>query len=253
MSDSEGQIKRPARRRGCTASASLLLSVVSLLGCVSSEAPDPAPSPHTVQPCLCFDGIGSSKGEAPVLELVVEGEPRAIVCGYTEAPAQARRALVSEFDVFDCASGESLAMYGATDRCEVAVRSDELHITELARLPAGEDWAWQQVPLIRRSVTAAGSSLALSAPEVVFEAPALSPERIAAFTTELATLKATRVVQIEEWELIFGKLLVCALTGDQTCIAILEDPVSRLDIELDGAVAEAHRQALRRFQSIGGD
>jgi hypothetical protein len=231
---------------------SFLLSVVLLAACDASDRTPAAQSASTTESCLCFAGIGSSEGDVPVLELNVEGEVRLIVCGTAVTAVEHSKVTMSEFDVFACDSGASVIRYGAADIGEVALEGSELHITKLGRLPSGKNWQWQQVPLFRQTVSAAGSSPHVTAPESVFKAPALDQASFEALDSELAMMKASKATAIDDWEDFFGKLLVCSQAGHRSCIAALKDPEGVLGIGLDGAAAESHREAIALFSAIGG-
>ena len=104
---------------------------IFLLSCKGSPKQNEATAQNAVesiQGCKCYDGIGASKNDAPKLTYTFENNKTVIVCGFADDNMHAQGTIVSEFNVFDCDTGESYAEYGATKICRIQEKQNELEI-----------------------------------------------------------------------------------------------------------------------------
>jgi hypothetical protein len=201
--------------------------------------------------CSCAAGIGSSAGDVPALQLSVDAGASLAVCGYVESAAGPNRATMSEFEVFDCVSRESLARYGATEIIDVRRHPDRLELARLKRLPVGGDWEWSLVPFSVLTISASGPSPKVGGAEWTLVAPAIDPARIERFHNALRSRQGTALEGAEVEEII-GKLLACSLAGDEDSRNLLLDLEDYLGLTMDGGIAEYHSDALR-FLALSDD
>lgn len=104
-----------------------------------------------IDSCNCFTGIGSRKGDPPVLIFSFSNGKSISVCGFDVREMQ--EPIISEFNVFDCANGNSLAEYSATQICRIIEKKDTLVIKELKYLPVGKNWQWKLLQIGEQSIT----------------------------------------------------------------------------------------------------
>lgn len=69
-----------------------------------------------IDSCNCFTGIGSRKDAPPVLVYQFSNGQSLSICGFDDREME--EPIISEFNVFDCANGNSLAEYRATQICK---------------------------------------------------------------------------------------------------------------------------------------
>jgi hypothetical protein len=132
----------------------LISSCNNNLGNKVNEAKNETTEIQAVVPkdnCKCIDGIGSSKGDAPILEIKLNNGENISVCGFLDTEMEGM--IYSEFNVFECSSGKSLAEFDATQFCRVIKKPDTLLIQELKYLPAGKGWTWNLIQIGEQIIT----------------------------------------------------------------------------------------------------
>ena len=200
--------------------------------------------------CGCFfnkyTGVSYDK-----LALVAQlaDDNRVSVCGYLEEKLSEKEIKISEFEIFDCAMGESLAEYGALDRCRVSAKNHQLIITGLSFLPVGDDWEFRSVPDSERIIEAVNWQIKVHAPQPVLEIPNIPKERIEKFLQFLRAQKGKGFGL--GWEENILKLLVTALTGNQEAKYMLLHLEEYFGFTADGAIAETYRDALATYRWVG--
>ncbi|MEZ4800890.1 MAG: hypothetical protein R2809_14160 [Flavobacteriales bacterium] len=192
--------------------------------------------------CKCFDGIGSASGDAPVLTFEFSNGQSIEVCGFVEEIYDANKILVSEFNVFNCKTGDILVEYGAVQTCLVQKGENELNITEMLYLPTGENWHWEEVKVGLQSITLKSDSLVVSEQISVYDPAKLSSTNVELFIQELRKLKGSG--NLENPEEIIGRLEVLALSDYDEAFLILMDFENYFSYLTDGAIREQWTDAI---------
>ena len=199
--------------------------------------------------CACFDGIGSQAGDVPAVVYAIDGVPRLAVCGAVETDtaetsAEKTGTIMSEFDVFDCADGSSIARHSAAERVRVEQAAGGLQLTVLRRLPTGDGWDRRDVGVRVQALSATTDTAHAADPEWRFEAPLPRSERIDAFKKDLKTAKLAKSSVGKDIEETIDRLLVASLAEDEDSRSTLHDLEAYLGLRFDGSVAQHHADAL---------
>jgi len=213
----------------------LLTTVLILISC--DENTLGVTKPH----CLCFDGIGSTELEQPHLVLDFSNGQSVSVCGYKDDTVEAKDSLIiSEFDVFNCESGESYARYGALETCVVQSKNDTLLIHLQKYLPSGPNWEWRLTQLAINHITISDSVLFATNDIVSYSGDQITNEEATNFLDSFVSNQGYS----EEWENEICKLEVLSLKGNSQAWEILRDYEEFTGFETDGAIAETWKDAL---------
>ena len=198
--------------------------------------------------CGCFSGIGSSKSDKPSLILKFSNGTTLSVCGYEQKKLSKNEVLMSEFNVFNCKTGEQLVEYGAVQNC--IVRKDELGLTiiELKYLPAGENWEWEQVKIGIQQIFVKESKLVVLNQKPVFRQVKIDERRIESFLEKLRKMKG--VGKLDNPEEILGRLEILALNNIEEAVTILNDFENYFNYRTDGAIAEQWKDAIATVKWI---
>lgn len=201
---------------------------------------------NAISKCKCFDGIGSTDKDEPILTLSFSNGKSISVCGYKNPDSKTDKLLISEFNVFDCLDGSQLVQYGAMDNCILETKKDLLKIYLLKHLPVGENWKWKPIKIAEQKIIADSDKLKIS--EIV---PSFKP------------VKINKVVQISfldnlkegegfggNWEENIGKLEVLSLNGNERAWNILKDYETFTGEKTDGALAEMWKEAIATVKWI---
>jgi hypothetical protein len=105
-----------------------------------------------VDDCNCFNGIGSTESKKPSLSINFSNGLDFSICGYNQEIVSENEAIISEFDVFNCKTGESIITFGALQTCTVITKTDTLIIEEMIDLPVEKDWKNKKVKITRRKI-----------------------------------------------------------------------------------------------------
>ena len=192
--------------------------------------------------CGCFNGIGSSENDKPSLSVKFSNGQKVSVCGYEHKKISNNKVLISEFNVFDCKTGESLTVYGAMQNCQVSFENGVLKIIELKYLPAGKNWKWKQVPVGIEQILIEKNKLIVVKQKPQFENTKIEKERIDKFFAELDSIKMNG--KVENPEDILGKLEILSLNNNQKAITFLFDFENYFNYVPDGAIAEQLKDAI---------
>lgn len=118
--------------------------------------------------CKCFDGFGSSENDTPALIIEFNNGVALSVCGFLKERKSNTEVIISEFDIFNCNTGQSVFQFGAFQTYNIKSQTDSLIITELKYLPAGKNWKREFVPLTQLEIFQLGDTIAASLPKNVF-------------------------------------------------------------------------------------
>ena len=194
--------------------------------------------------CRCFDGIGSSKTDKPLLVFNYTDGNMVSVCGYSEEGLTNDGLKVSEFNVFDCKSGKPLVEFGALQNCLVKTGRDTLQINLMGYYPCGENWKWESVKIAKQLITANTTNFNVS--ELT---PDYSPNNIDKSLQEefLNSLKKGQGFG-ENWEADIGKLELLSLNGNEKAWDILKNYEDFTGEKTDGALAEMWKDAVANVE-----
>ena len=198
--------------------------------------------------CGCFNGIGSSESDKPSLTIEFTNGTTLSVCGYEQERLSENEVLISEFNVFNCKTGEQLVEYGAVQNC--IVKKDELGltITELKYLPAGENWKWEQVEIGLQQVFAKENELVVLEQKPAFEQADIDESKADSFLNELKSLKGTG--KIDNPEEVLGRLEILAMNDVKEAVDILNDFENYFHYQTDGAIGEQWKDAVATIKWI---
>ncbi|WP_167618206.1 hypothetical protein [Maribellus sediminis] len=192
--------------------------------------------------CNCFAGIGSSENDKPSLIVELSNGVNLTVCGYKHKEISDKEIIISEFNIFDCKTGKSLAEYGAVRTCTVKFDSGKLFITELIGLHVGENWEWQLVPLSQEQITGKDEGVVISSPKCVYEKIDVPNAKVDKFMEEVQELKGKGYNK--NHDLIMNKLTYLALNGNSKARNILTNFDTYFNCTPDGALAEQWSDAI---------
>lgn len=186
--------------------------------------------------CICFKGLASNDNKEPSLYLNFSNEQSIVVCGSELEKTDSVSILITEFNVFDCKTGNSIAEYSATKRCKVSIKKDTLSIVQMKHLPAGNHWEWIDVPVGIEYIYADGNAIRKSTTKACFTKIVIAPKLINQFYAEIDTLISNKVIIDSEG--LIGKLEVLALNDDQKAKELLLNFNEKFAYRPDGSSAE---------------
>lgn len=194
--------------------------------------------------CTCFNGIGSSKGDKPILESKFTNGTKLITCGYFDQEIQQAHLMMSEFNIFDCDTGKSLVEYGAVQTCRIKESPDKILVEELKFLPAGIDWKWELIKIGEQEILLKNQKIDVSDP-----IPSIDKLQFPkALQIEFLNSIKKEEGNGDHWEDELGKLEVLALIGNKEAWKILKNYEVYKGIEADGALAEQLKDALANVE-----
>lgn len=201
--------------------------------------------------CSCIEGAVGVSSSAPVLVVALERKTLVSVCGQVLDTLGEGEFLVTEFSVFDCATGAALAAYDGSTVHSVKGTNRKLEITEVKYLPAGTDWEWMFVPVGIRYMTGAKGRITVSEPQPHYKGIDIDRSNIETFLFEIVTLNRAGHLGGREPEEIIGKLEILALNGNRLATDILMDFEQFFNFSTDGAVASQLKDAVATVEWSG--
>ena len=193
-------------------------------------------------------GCASSVKESPVLRVEFSNGQKISVCGFLDKKISDTMVLMSEFNIFNCETGESLAEYRAKQYCRISFENGILSIVELKYLPAGENWNWKPVPVGLEQFFVKDNKLIDRGPVPYFNSIKIEEERVDNFFAELDSIKS--IGKIENPEEILGKLEILSLNNNKKAISILFDFENYFNYTTDGAIAEQWEDAVAMLKWV---
>ena len=200
--------------------------------------------------CACYNGIGSDALDTPRMTITFYEGTTLSVCGFEDEKISENEIWISEFNVFNCQTGESLAEYGALQSCLVKKDTSGLQISEFAFLPAGENWKWINVKIGFQQLFVQDNELRVFNQEPAFEKTNIDTLQADLFLSTTRNLKGSG--KIENPEELLGRLEFLALNGFKETADILNDFETYFKYPTDGAIAEQWKDALARLKWISG-
>ena len=216
----------------------IILTIISIT--VSAQSTD----------CGCFNGIGSSDSDNPSLTIELSNGTTLSVCGYEQEKISENEVLISEFNVFNCKTGEQLVEYGAVQNCIVEKDELGLKIIELKFLPAGENWKWEQVKIGLQQIFVKENKLTVLDQKPTFEQVKNDETRTDSFLEHLRKIKGTG--EIDNPEEVLGRLEILALNDNKEAVEILNTFEHYFNYRTDGAIAEQWKDAVATVKWIKG-
>ena len=198
--------------------------------------------------CRCFKGIGSTDSDKPSLTIEFSNGTALSVCGYEQEKLGEDEVQISEFNVFNCKTGEQLTEYGAIQNCIVKKEELGLKITELKYLPAGENWKWEQVKIGLQQIFVKEHKLVVLDQKPAFEKVEIDEISADRFLMELRKMKGTR--KLDNPEEILGRLEFLSMNEIREAVDILYDFENYFAYQTDGAIAEQWKDAVATVKWI---
>lgn len=202
--------------------------------------------PVVEQSCDCYQGIGSIKGEKPILKSNFSNGKSLVTCGYYDEDSQTLELVMSEFNIFDCDTGQSLVEYDAIQICNIREAKDSLIIEELKFMPAGKNWSWELFQIGEQIISVQNQSLVVSGSTPKFEAATIEEAQQNEF---LNSIKLGQGIG-GDWEEELGRLEVLSLMGNDKAWEILTNYEQLKGERTDGALAEEWKNAIANVNWI---
>ncbi|WP_020532546.1 hypothetical protein [Flexithrix dorotheae] len=196
--------------------------------------------------CKCFNGIGSSEDDKPIIISKFSNGTSLSLCGYFDKEKQDKGLIMSEFNIFNCKTGSSLVEYGAVQTCRIEQKKDSLIIRELKYLPVGKNWNWELIQIARQEITQKEGEIIVS--NQIPETGNFDINK----TTQIEFLNSLKRGGgfDSEWESDLGKLEVLSLLGNDEAWEILKNYEDFTGAKTDGALAEQWKDAIATIEWI---
>ena len=204
------------------------------------------PNERLESDCKCFNGIGSTESDTPILTSTFSNGVSLSLCGFFDKEMQDKGLVMSEFNVFNCKNGNALVEYGAVQVCKIEEKQDALIIWELKYLPVGKNWNWELIQIGKQEITQNDG-------EIIVENQ----------IPELEKFTINEVIQRQflnslkkgngfgsKWESDLGKLEVLSLLGNDAAWEILKNYEDFTGDKTDGAIAEQWKDAVATVKWI---
>jgi hypothetical protein len=203
---------------------------------------------RSITECKCFDGIGSTKTDKPVLISKFSNGNSVSVCGFFDKEMQEEGLIMSEFNIFNCETGEALVEYGAVQICRITEKKDSIIINELKYLPAGKKWAWELVQIGEQVITQNRRAITVSDLHPKLKKLEIDKNQQSEFLNSLKKGNGFG----STWETDIGKLEVLSLLGNNRAWDILKNYEEFTGEQTDGALAEQWKDAIANVEWIKG-
>lgn len=196
--------------------------------------------------CKCFDGIGSSKDDAPIITYKFKNNKSVNICGYIDKEMSEEYPIISEFNIFDCETGKSYVEYGALEICRIKQNDNELEIQQLRYLPVGKNWDWELIQIGEQTINPKGNSLYVSDLKPKLETYSIDSKEAATFLASIKTIKGYDA----NWEENIAKLEALSIIGNKEAWDILKNLENITGLKFDGALSEAWKSAIQNVNWI---
>lgn len=196
--------------------------------------------------CTCFDGIGSSKNDAPILTYQFNNQKSVSVCGFVDKEMSQEYPIISEFDIFDCDTGKSYVRFGALDICRLKQHKNELEIQQLKYLPVGENWNWELIQIGEQTIKPKGKKLEISDLRPKLEAYSINNRQAEIFLNSLDSIKGFDT----NWEENIARLEALSILGNKEAWEKLINLENTTGLKFDGAISEAWKSAIENVKWI---
>jgi len=190
--------------------------------------------------CDCFDGLGSSKNDKPVISFKFDNNKSISVCGYYDHELHDEGLIMSEFNIFDCNTGKSFVEYDAMQACRIIEAKDSVTLEELKFLPVGKDWSWDLIQIGEQKIYTNNNEITISPTKPKLAEITISNQQQLDFISSLKK----NVGFGTNWEDDLGRLEVLSLIGNSEAWEILNHYEEFTDQDTDGAIAEQWSDAV---------
>ena len=187
-----------------------------------------------IQACKCYNNLD----EEPIKTYTFSDQNSISVCGYIENDD------FSEFAIFDCKTQKLIANYDAVQTCKLNFENDQLHIAEITKLPANDNWEWNDLQIAEEIITIKnGNVISLGS----------KPKTINISISEKAQLDFLNLLETENYrkldiEEILARLEVLSISGNKRAKKKLYSIENDENYELDGAIAEQYKSAIASIE-----
>ena len=196
--------------------------------------------------CNCFPGIGSKKGDKPILTFAFSNGQAISICGFVEKKMEG--ITVSEFNVFDCSNGKSLAEFDATEICRLIEKEDTLQVSKYRYLPIAKNWGWELTKIAELNIAMNQGNLIVSELNPAVEHFTIEEKKVEDFLNTLIKTKGQGIGK--DWELEIGFLEALSINGNKKAWHILENYETFKGMKTDGAIAETWKDAVANVKWI---
>jgi len=196
--------------------------------------------------CKCFEGIGSMRGDEPILRSSFSNGKLTAMCGYYDKEMKEPGLVISEFNIFDCQTEMAIVEYGAIQICRIKEGKDSIIIEELKYLPARNNWKWELIQIAEQIVTLQNEKLVALPITPKFQNVSIE---LASQTKFLNSIKQGEGIN-ENWEEELAKLEILSLNGNNKAWAILKNYEEFKGDGTDGALAEQWKDAIANVEWI---
>lgn len=196
--------------------------------------------------CNCFDGIGSKKGDKPILNFTFSNGLIVAVCGFVDKEME--EVTISEFNVFACSSGQSLVEYDATQLCRLVEKKDTLQVSEYKYLPVGMNLEWELIKISEQNITLKSDNIFVSALKPNVDHFTIEEKTANNFVKTLVKTKGQGIGK--NWEVEIGFLEALSLKGNKNAWHILKNYEDFKGQKTDGAIAETWKDAVANVEWI---
>ncbi len=196
--------------------------------------------------CKCFNGIGSSENDKPITTSTFSNGTSVSLCGFFDKEMQGEGLIMSEFNVFNCQTGDVLVEYGALQICRIEEQEDLLIVKELKYLPIGSNWNWELIQIGKQEIRLNEGKVDVTPQIPELEKFAIDEVIQRQFLNSLKKGKGFG----SEWESELGKLEVLSLLGNDDAWEILKNYEDFTGDKTDGALAEQWKDAVATVKWI---
>ena len=222
--------------------------ITTLLSCDFSHSNNTSlkNSPDGADTCTCSKAIGSQYGDKPILLVNFSNHLSIIICGFIDKEMEG--IIVSEFNVFECRSGNSLAEYGAHQICSLVEKADSLLIQEQGYLPVGQNWQWELIQIGEQVISLHQNRLQVSERRPKTEPFSIDRDAANNFLDQLEK----GLSPIDDKELTISKLEALSIQGNERAKQILFNYEKVVGQRADGHIAETLHEAVDVVKWIAG-
>ena len=190
--------------------------------------------------CKCFNGIGASDKDKPLLTFNFSNGKSVSVCGYKDPDLETKNLNISEFNVFDCSNGKSYAQYGALQNCIIITKKDTLIIQLMKSFPIGENWKWKPIQIAEQVITTDLNEIKAFEIKPKYKPTYIKPKQQSDFLNSLKKGQGFGGNWVDD----LGKLEVLSLLGNEKAWGILKNYEEYIGEKTDGALAEQWKDAV---------
>lgn len=199
--------------------------------------------------CGCFNGIGSTEKDNPVLIHSFSDKNSVSICGYTDKEIQNKEIIISEFNVFDCNTGYSYVEYGALSICKIVEENKILKIQELKYLPVGENWEWQFLQIGEQMIYEKAEKIFVSESKPKIQQYSINKKLVNEFLDSLNSIDKSKI----DWEITIGKLEALSIKGNKEAFEKLINLKEIMGDSFDGANSETWKDAISTIEWINNN